>query len=76
MACIATDTADDVGRVVAGLWTVVLAVTNFTTVLTSLILIVAEGTIEGGEFAELITLELVLAFGDRGGLQVVSYLYS
>ena len=76
MARIATDAADDVGRVVAGLWTVVLAVTNLTTVLTSLILIVAEGTVECGEFAELIALELVLAFGDGGGLPIISCLSS
>lgn len=46
--------------------------TNFTTVLAGLVLIVTEGTVEGSELTELVALELVLAFGNRSGLYVVS----
>lgn len=42
------------------------------TVLASLILIVSEGPIEGREFAELVALEFILTFGDRGSLMTVS----
>lgn len=38
------------------------------TVLTSLILIVTEGTVESSQLAQLVTLELVLALGNRSGL--------
>lgn len=38
------------------------------TVLTSLVLIVTQCTVEGGEFSELVALELVLTFGNRSSL--------
>lgn len=38
------------------------------TVLTSLVLIVTKSTVKSGQLPELIPLELVLAFGNRGGL--------
>jgi hypothetical protein len=38
------------------------------TVLASLVLIVAESTVEGGQFTKLVTLEFVLTLGDRCGL--------
>ena len=68
MAGVAADATDDVGGVVLGLRAVVLAMPDFAAVLAGLVLVVAEGTVEGGEFAELVALELVLAFGDGGGL--------
>ena len=46
---VATDTTNDVGGEIALLGTVVLAMTNLTTVLASLILIVSKGTVESGE---------------------------
>jgi hypothetical protein len=47
---ITTDTTNDVGGKVALLGTVVLSMTNLTTVLASLILIISKGTVESGEF--------------------------
>jgi hypothetical protein len=38
------------------------------TVLTSLIFIITECTVEGGEFSELVAFELVLTFGNRSSL--------
>lgn len=71
MACIATDTADDAGGEVALLRTVVLAVSNLTTVLTSLVFVVSERTVECGKFTKLIALQLILTFGDGRSLQIV-----
>lgn len=72
MACVATDATDDAGSVVLSLRAVVLSVTNLTTVLTSLVLVVSKGTVEGGKFSKLVTLEFVLALGDRSSLGIVS----
>ena len=44
---------------------------DFTTVLASLILVITESTVERGQLAKLVTLELVLAFWNRGRLKVV-----
>jgi len=41
-------------------------VTNLAAVLAGLVFVVTEGTVECGELAQLVALELVLAFGDRG----------
>ena len=42
------------------------------TVLASLVFIVTECTVEGGEFSELVTLELILTFGNRSSLFALS----
>lgn len=42
------------------------------TVLASLILIITESTVEGGELSKLVALKLILAFGDRSSLVIVS----
>jgi hypothetical protein len=68
---VTADTTNDVGSVVLGVGAVVLAVTDFTTVLASLVLVVAEGTVERGELTQLVALELVLTFGDRGSLWMI-----
>lgn len=68
MACITTNTTDDASSVILSLRAVVLAVTNLATVLASLVLVISEGTVESGEFSELVALELVLAFRDRSSL--------
>jgi hypothetical protein len=47
---IATDTTNDISGEVTLLGTVVFAMTNLTTVLASLVLVVSEGTVESGEF--------------------------
>jgi hypothetical protein len=60
---VAADTANDVGGEVTLLRTVVLAVTNLTTVLASLVLVVSKGSVESGELTQLVALEFVLAFG-------------
>ena len=62
------DTADDVSSKVALLGTLILPVTDVATILTDLVLIVSEGTIEGGKFAELIAFVIVLALGCGSGL--------
>lgn len=68
MASVTTDTADDVGSVVLALGAVVFAVTNLTTVLASLVLVVTKSTVEGSELTKLVALQLVLAFGDGSSL--------
>ena len=68
MSSLSTDTANDAGSVVLLLGTVVLAMTDLTTILAGLIFVVAESTVERGELAKLVTLEFILAFGDGSGL--------
>ena len=70
---ISTDTADNTSREVLSIRAVVLAVTNLAAVLAGLVFVVTEGTVECGELAQLVALELVLAFGDRGSLGVNQY---
>ena len=70
MACVTTDATDDVGGEVALLWAVVFAVTNLSTVLASLVLIVTKSTVECGKLTKLVALELVLAFGNRSSLHM------
>ena len=69
MACISTDTTDDVGCEVALFWAIVLSMANLAAVLTCLIFIVTESTIECCKFTKLVALELVLAFRDRCSLE-------
>ncbi len=64
MAGVSTGSADDVGSEVLFLGAVVLAVTDLATVLTSLVLIVTQSTVQGSEFSKLVTLELILTLGD------------
>ena len=63
MTSVPTDTADDVSSEVARLRAVVFAMADFAAILTGLVLVVAEGTVEGSELAELVALEFVLRFG-------------
>lgn len=70
VACVTTDTADDVGGEIALFWAIVFSVTNLTTILASLILIVTKSTVECCEFTKLVALELVLAFRDGSSLNV------
>lgn len=69
---VTADTTDDVGCEVALFGTIVLAVTDLTAVLASLVLIVTQGTVESSQLTQLVALELVLAFGDRSSLESVS----
>jgi hypothetical protein len=68
MTSVATHTANNVGSEVLGIRAIVLAVANLAAVLASLVLVVTKGTVERGEFTQLVSLELVLAFGDGGSL--------
>lgn len=76
MSSVAAHPADDIGGEVALLGTVVFAVADLAAVLTRLVLIVSKGTVEGGKFTELVTLEFVLTFWDGGGLRVVSNMHA
>jgi hypothetical protein len=73
MTSVATDTANDVGSEILGVRAVILAMANFAAVLASLVLVVTKGTVERGEFTQLVSLELVLAFGDGGSLWKSKY---
>lgn len=64
---VAADSADDIGGKIALLWAVELAMTDLTAILTSLVLIITESTIESGELTKLIALQLVLTFGNGCG---------
>jgi hypothetical protein len=70
---ISTDAANDTGGEVFGVWAVVLAVTDFAAVLAGLVFVVTEGTVERGELAQLVTLELVLAFRNRSSLRLCQH---
>lgn len=70
MAGIAANTTDDVGREVLLLWAVVLAMADLATVLASLVLVVTQCAVQSRKLTKLIALELVLAFGDRGSLDI------
>jgi hypothetical protein len=71
VTCISTYTTDDVSCEVALFRAVVFSVTNLTTVLASLILVVSKSTIECCKLTKLVTLELVLAFWDRRSLRML-----
>src|SRR5512142_206048 len=65
VASIATHSADDVGCVILPFRAVVLAVANLSTILAGLVLVVSQSPVEGSKLTELVTLQFVLAFGDR-----------
>lgn len=66
---VSTRSTDDVGGERPRLGTLVLSVTLFTTVLTQLILVVSQRSVQRGELSQLVSLVVVLAFRSRGGLQ-------
>lgn len=72
MSGLTTDTTNDAGCEVLLLRAVVLSVTNLTTILAGLVLVVSKGTVEGGELTELVALQFVLTFGNGGSLDRVS----
>jgi hypothetical protein len=65
---VTADTADDVGGVVLLLWAVILAMSNLTAVLASLVFVITQSSVQGGKLTKLVTLELVLTFGNGCGL--------
>jgi hypothetical protein len=64
VSSVATNATDNVGSEVTLLGAVVLAMSNLSTVLASLVLIVAKSTVESSQLTKLVALELVLAFGN------------
>jgi hypothetical protein len=70
---ISADTADNTGGEVFGVRAVVLAVADLAAVLAGLVFVVTESTVERGELAQLVPLELVLAFGNRSSLGINQY---
>lgn len=69
MSSLATDTADNASGKVLLLRAIVFAMTDFTTVLACLVLVVAESSVECGELTELVALEFVLTFWNRCSLK-------
>lgn len=72
MSSVATHTTYDVGGEVLLLGTIILAMADLSAVLARLVLVVTQGSVERRQFSELIPLQFVLAFGDRGSLCIVS----
>lgn len=68
VAGIATHSTDDAGSEVLLLRAVVLAVSDLTTVLASLVFIVTQGSVQSSELTELVTLQFVLALRNRSSL--------
>ena len=68
VSCTTTDSADDVCCEVSLFRAVVLAVADSTTILTDLVLVVTEGTVQCSEFAKLVALVIVLTFWRRCSL--------
>lgn len=68
MTGLSTDAADDASCEVLFLRAVVFAMSNFATVLTGLVFVVSQSTVESSELTELVSLQLVLAFGNRCSL--------
>lgn len=73
MTGVTTHATDDVGGEITLLGTVVLAMTNLSTVLTTAVFIISQRSVEGGELSKLVALEFVLAFGDRSSLFTLGY---
>lgn len=69
---IAAHTTNDVGRVVLLLRAIILAMADLAAVLAGLVLVIAQGSVEGSQFTELIALQFVLALGNRGSLRAIS----
>jgi hypothetical protein len=74
MAGVTADTADNASSVILLLGTVVLAMSNLSTVLACLVLVVAESSVQRSKLAQLVTLQLVLALGNGRSLGVSSVL--
>lgn len=68
VASIATDSADNVGGVVLLLRTLPFPVANLPTVLTGLVFIVTQSTVQCSKLSKLVALQLVLAFRNGGRL--------
>lgn len=65
MASVTAHATDDVRSDVTLVRAIVLSVAELSAVLAGLVLVVTEGTVQGGELSKLATLEFVLSFGSR-----------
>lgn len=63
------DTACEVDSKILLFSALVLAMADGTAVGARLVLVVAKGAVQSGEFAKLLALEFILPFGDGGGLR-------
>ena len=70
------NTTDDVRCEVTLLRTVVLPVTDTTTVLADLVFVVSKSTVEGGKFTELVPFVIVLSLRGRGRLSKCSCMFN
>lgn len=68
VAGIATHPTDDAGSKILLLRAVVLAVSDLATVLASLVFVVTQGSVQGSELTELVTLQFVLALRNGSSL--------
>ena len=64
------NTTDDVCGEVTLLWAIILAMSNTTTVLTNLVFVVTESTVESGKFAKLVALVVILTLGSGSSLEI------
>lgn len=69
---VTTNATNDTSGVVLLLRTVVLAVADLAAILASLVLVISKGTVQRGQLTQLVALELVLAFGDGSGLELLA----
>lgn len=67
MTGIVADATNYASSVVLSIGTVIFAMANLATVLAGLVFVITQSTVERGEFSKLVTLELILAFGNRCG---------
>ena len=68
MARRTTDAANNVGRIILLLRTVIFAVASVPTVLANLVLVVTQCTVKGSKFSKLVALVVVLTFRSRCSL--------
>lgn len=74
MTGVATNTTDDVGSEVTLLRAIVLSVSNLSTVLACLVLVISKGTVESSKFTKLVAFQLVLALWNRCSLDKLTHL--
>lgn len=67
MSGVATDSANDAGSEVLPLGTVILPMSNFTTILAGLVLVVSKSAVKSSKLSELVSLEVVLTFRNGSG---------
>ena len=69
MTSTSADATNDVCREVTLFWTIILAMTNTSTILANLILVITEGSVKSSELTQLVSLVIVLALGCGSSLR-------